>query len=282
MLRSFIDRYFIEPLWQHEGYNIFNTTVYAIIALASAYLIFLLLQKMKIRIDDEFIYSIIPFIFIGSTIRVITDSIDTGVAKGEMLLGFMQYILDSHIYDYGYLTASPGIYVVIGLLTLVCVVVFKLLGKEKYLKFVGITLFIPHFLILTPMMKNFAYVVLILVFALLGFSIGFYIFKGINPASLAVFSHSLDGAATFVILDFFNRYAGGKYFEQHVIPSLIGSAFGTMLPFFLIKVFFSTFAAYIIINSEESEEEKKYLLLLLVIFGLAPGIRDTMRLLVGA
>ena len=80
---------FIRPMDERTGYNAINTITYAAIALLAAYLLYKGLQRLKIKIDDSFVPSIIPFILFGSTLRV---------------------VVDANILPYSYLTTTPGIY----------------------------------------------------------------------------------------------------------------------------------------------------------------------------
>jgi uncharacterized membrane protein len=93
---------------------------------------------------------------------------------------------------------------------------------------------------------------------------------------------ALDGAATWVAIDWFGPASGKAYFEQHVISAAIGSAtpigFGL---FFLLKIFFSLAAVWIIRKEEMDENAKSLVLLVIAIIGFAPGIRDMLRILAG-
>ncbi|MEM4389455.1 MAG: DUF63 family protein [Candidatus Micrarchaeia archaeon] len=287
-LDEFIYRYYIQPIQQHTGYNPVNTLTYVVIALAAAYGIFLLLRHERIRIDRKFVLSIIPFILFGSTFRVLVDAVDTGVAathRGALGGLFGKIVVDSGIYNYGYLTVTPGIYVVVGLLTLASVLVFNKLGKGHALAHFGWALWLTQLALFLPLAKNHLYFALVLALAVGGTLLArpFLRHYGVKLplAELAVFSHALDGGATFVIIDIYNRLAGAAYFEQHVVGRWIGDVFGTMFAFYAIKVAFAT-AACVVLDREKDESEKMYILLLLVIFGLAPGVRDVLRLLAGA
>ena len=108
-MENFIYDYFIDPIWSYSGYNIVNTLTYAAIAILAVYLIYGVL-KNRIKIDKKFVCAILWFVLFGSTLRVVTDSIDSGVMQPITFIH--QLVLDSHIYDYGYLTVSPGVYIV--------------------------------------------------------------------------------------------------------------------------------------------------------------------------
>ncbi|MFZ5501279.1 MAG: DUF63 family protein, partial [Candidatus Micrarchaeota archaeon] len=107
-MEKFIYDYFVRPIWERSGYNIVNTAVYALIAIAAVYLIYRYM-KGRIMIDDRFMGGVLSFVLFGSTVRVVTDSIDGGVFQAVSPIH--QFMLDSHLWDYGYLTVSPGIYI---------------------------------------------------------------------------------------------------------------------------------------------------------------------------
>ena len=152
-MAGFIDDYFISPIWDKTGYNAVNTLVYAVIALGAAWLIYKGLKKEKIAIDDKFVLSIIPYILLGSTARVITDAVDTGVMQLSAGAGnpLASLVLNSHIYDYSYLTVTPGIYIVTGLLTLAAVFGFKRMRRPELIAPVGLMLWLSQLIILAPL-----------------------------------------------------------------------------------------------------------------------------------
>jgi uncharacterized membrane protein len=284
--------YFIRAIDEHSGYNAINTVTYALIALGAAYLILHVLKKSKVKIDEKFILYIIPLILFGSTMRVVTDaSGDSNVGipnklalNSSYLFGLYGKIASTHVYDYGYLTTTPGIYVIVGLLTFILTLVLQRIRKIKLLPKIGLVLFLIHFIILIPLMKNFSYAFLILVLAVTGSLLGVLVskFSGIKSnwmQNLLVFSHSLDGAATFVSIELFSEV---KYFEQHLLSNMISSVSGSMFFYYLIKVIFAIGVVILLEKSDDmSKEEKNYVYLLLIIFGLAPGVRDLLRLLCG-
>lgn len=285
---QFVEEYFVKPIYDRSGYNAVNTFVYACAALLAAFLFLKILKKEKVRIDEKFILRIIPFILLGSTVRVVTDATGESISTNQFLLnssyffGAYGFVGGLHIYDYGFLTTTPGIYVVIGLLTFLSIIFFNRMGRMDVLPLFALLLFLPHLILLLPLMKNWLHALLIITLASIGLLFGRFLLlkaklKPNLPHLLVVFSHSLDGAASYVAVELFN----GRYFEQHVLSAGLGALFGTMLAFYVVKVLFSTLAVYLIETSEEGREERNYMHLLLIIFGLAPGFRDTLRLLAG-
>ncbi len=300
---GFFEEYFIGPIWDRTGYNSVNTVVYSLLALIAAYLIYRILKKENIKIDQAFVLSIIPFVLLGSTVRSLVDAADRGAlsSHSDSFFGFLGFIYNTHIYDYGYLTVSPGIYVVIGLLTIASVLVANRLKRPMLAPAFGGILWAFHFILLFPMMNHITYGVFVIVLTAIAWAAGFLFFKkkGVRPfTSIVVAAHALDGAATYITIDIWNRFEplcrnfGHCYGEQHVVSDAIGQIgnflfgpgalfIGGFFLFYLVKVGFSAFAGYVV-EKDSRGQERDFIILLLVIFGLAPGIRDLLTLVMGA
>ena len=113
---NFIYDYFVNPIWDRTGYNVVNTAVYATIALVAIYALNQALRG-RVKMDEGFVRGVLCFVLFGSTMRVVTDSIDNGVFKP--VTPIHQMVLQSHLWDYGYLTVTPGIYVLTAALLLI-------------------------------------------------------------------------------------------------------------------------------------------------------------------
>jgi uncharacterized membrane protein len=95
---------------------------------------------------------------------------------------------------------------------------------------------------------------------------------------LLIFSQTLDGIATFIGVDFYG------YREKHVIPTYLISLCGTAIIILIFKLIMVFLVIYLI-------DMKKYLARyesvdvlgkgLLILVGLAPGIRDMLRISMG-
>lgn len=76
---DFIDKYFISPILMRESYNIYNTIVYAIIAIVALYLLSQYFQRRGIKmLDNDMFNSAIPYAITGGIIRAIVDLVDSG------------------------------------------------------------------------------------------------------------------------------------------------------------------------------------------------------------
>lgn len=290
---GFIKTYFTDYMWMHKGYNLVNTVTYALIAICALYLIYRLFKRTHVVVDKVFVLNVIPFILLGSTVRVVTDSIDTGVMQQYSSNPVYSFILNSHVYDYGYFTVTPGIYIVTTVLMLVSLYIFKLFKRENMFGIPALILWTIHFFILLPMAKNWVYAVLIIILTLSVYIAAKLVRKKYNLSEWTdymVIAQGLDGAATFVSIDIYNRFSEACtmfsrcYREQHVLSSYLGQH--TFFVFFVVKVTLALLAGfyltYVYRHKEINEQVLAYLALIVITIGLAPGIRDTLRLWVGA
>lgn len=289
---SIINEYFINPVVEHSGYNIVNTLAYAAIAIAAAYLIY---RWMKPKFTRQFVLYLIPFVLFGSTVRVLTDAIDTGVAQQHAadLFGLVGFAVNLGIYNYGPLTVTPGIYIATAVITLFSIFISERLHKPRLLPAIGLALWLPHLVLLMPMFQHWNFLAAIVVLVAASIVVIYPMLQRdrlLNRESLlAVGAHALDGSASFVAIEVFNRIApeclelGRCYFGQHVIERAMGDAlpYGTAV-FLLAKLLFALFAVHVIERQCKDRHERAFIYALIIIFGLAPGIRNALRLLIGA
>lgn len=276
-MQDFIQEHFITPIFARTGYNPINTVTYALIAILCLYAIWRFMRSKKYDFSSrEFLFALSAFVLFGSTCRVVTDLSDAG-AK-----------LDP-IFTYGYLTVTPGIYVVTAMLFLSALAVGRLLKSEWFAAACGLCLWLPCLFFLLPYAHNFSYAALSVVIAAAGSLLSFFLlgkFAGLKLAvheKLAIAGQAFDGAATFVVIDIFSKATGAGYFEQHVLSAGIGEAtplgFGL---FFAVKLALSTAIVYFVSKEGMGKSDKALVLLVVAIMGFAPGIRDVLRMLVGA
>lgn len=260
-ISDFFNEYFIKPIYNYEGYNIYNTLAYAIVAIISLYFIYKYFRKEKIDFDEHFFKSMVPFIFFGSIKRAITDATDANIARG---FPYEQF------YSYNIWNVTPGIYIVVASIFLFSYLLEKKLNIKNLSFFLGSFLAIFHFLLLFPFLKHFDRAVIIIFLASFCYALSSFIFKE-EIKKIAVFSQSLDGAATFVSIEFFG------YKEQHVLPNIIGETFGFQT-FFLLKFFLTVIILYLLDKESFDDQQKNVLIFSIVVMGLSPGLRDMLRL----
>lgn len=283
--------FFILPILQNGWFNPVNTAVYAIILIIAVFLVYKLLKKMHIKINLYFLIAILPFIFWGSTTRVLHDAAFVGALATPELNAFYS----SPVFP------TPGSYLITFLLALIVLLVSLAvqrfttgngLLKRKpgipYWKvmfvigavlcainiwFLPITDFMPLLLILT--ITGFWVLLFFAVYKVSG--AGWFrkqnithLFSPINQGILGV--HLFDAAATFTALSLYG------YFEQHVVPNLVIPVMGPV-SMFLLKIAVVLPVLWIIDRYGEPGNFNNFLKIIIIILGLAPGLRDTVRLM---
>ncbi|MDP3741858.1 MAG: DUF63 family protein [Candidatus Micrarchaeota archaeon] len=271
---QFITEYFVNPITHtdtYAPYNVVNTTVFAIIAIAAIYLIFKFLNSRGIKTDEKFYWAIIPYIFLGSIVRVLSD------AKV-----FPRGVEISGITFYPFIT--PQIYVVVFAVTIAALLLsrkFFLDNWQDVFFKTGAVLAFVSFLPLIFLFKNFVlFGGIIAIAGILFLLLHFSPLKTSAMEKGIILSQGFDGAATFVGVQF------GGYSEQHVVGNLIFDVFGGPWAFLVVKLLFAVAVVYVLRKESEkaaanANEEVAFVSLVITIFGLAPGLRDALRLLAG-
>ncbi|MFA5929681.1 MAG: DUF63 family protein [Candidatus Micrarchaeia archaeon] len=289
-----LEDYFISPIVERTGYNAINTLAYAAIAIGALYLIWKFMRGRKYDFSSPaFLYAVAAFVLFGSTCRVLTDLSDSGAVAGmavsaSPLAPLYAALHSSRIFDYGFLTVTPGIYLVTAALFLLSLAISWALRKGMFAAYAGFLLWLPIALLVLPFMSHWWYVLLVLAIAAAGALAAFFALERAGKLELSIYEklaiagQALDGAATFVVIDIFAKETGRDYFEQHVLSSGIGTAtpLGFFL-FFLVKVALAGLIIYFLRKEKMDKSDLALVLLVVAIMGFAPGIRDALRMLCG-
>ncbi len=95
---------------------------------------------------------------------------------------------------------------------------------------------------------------------------------------LLIFSHMFDATATWRGVSFYS------YGEKHVLPSfLMGVPYGPLL-FIVVKVLFAILFIYlldVVYKKDMGDDARNLIKLAIIVLGLAPGIRDAVRISLG-
>jgi len=293
-MEGVLQEYFVSPIFERSGYNAINTLAYAAIALIAIYAIWRLTKKYGFDFSGrDFLYGVGAFVLFGSTCRVLTDLSDAGafssMATANGALGPLYARLSGEgIFTYGYLTVTPGIYIVTAALFLLSIAIGAAMKNSRFPAFAGLALWLPCAILLLPFAEHFGFVLLGIAIAAIGSGIAAVALGKFGKMELdlhqklAIFGQALDGAATFVVIDVFSRQTGRVYFEQHVLSSGIGEAtpFGFLL-FFGVKVALASAIVYLLSKEKIGGSDRALVLIVVAIMGFAPGIRDLLRMLCG-
>ena len=254
MFKNFImDNFF----YLHPGYTTFNTIIFGLILGIIIMGIIKIFDKIN-KDPLDLIYPLIPIIIFGSTSRA---------------------LVDNHIYPRIHLLATPGIYIFIGIMTIILLILSTIIEKHVKIKYSAIiTIFgsiitIPNILLLifhginleVTILELALWIIISGMFVLLRNKINLLN----NRGNLEVLSaHIFDATSTFVAIDFFG------YYEQHVLPTFLINISETALIMYPLKIGVILLVLYIIDKQVDEKNTNHMLKLAIYILGLAPGIRN--------
>ncbi len=257
-LIEFIKTYFIAPILYDTGYNIYNTSIYALILVAAAWYIYKFLEWKKIKKDRYFVYSILPFVVFGSAFRVWEDA------------GLVQHWFfitpGSYIFTFALLVSAYGLSTLLK---------DKLkIDNWKTITSIGslLALFALSGLAINQG-NNLLWILSIFVGWVASIFLLEWKFKFGKDNASALSAHMLDASATFVGINL-------GYFEKHVLGDFFIGTFGAS-SFFLTKLAIVPIALWIISKYSEDKKQRNYLLFLVALLGLAPGLRSIFRIAMG-
>jgi uncharacterized membrane protein len=263
---AFLERYFIEPVMSSQGYNIYNTIIYAILFIAGLYLAVKLFKRIELRPGEELFWSLVPFVVLGGVVRA---------------LGQLTYVRGEGLLPPSFWFFTPGIYVLIASFALISLLVcFRLRGKEYQglMQLFGTAPTLIGLLYIFTQASNIRdFFIIILVSMLVGLVLygplkGFAQRLLTKPNALIIGGFVLDTTTTTIA----SAYLG--YVPEHVLTGIISSANPFLfLAFKLILIL----AALYYIESDSNENEKWILKLALLILGLPHGVHDSLQILMG-
>jgi len=249
-------------LYLHPGYTLLNTIVFGIILGIAVILVIKMFKYIK-KDPGDLLIPLIPFIFFGSSARA---------------------LVDNGIYPLVLWLVTPGIYVLTGFITISALLISVYVERKtdfdyRYLMFIiGAILCIP----------NIFYINHINLTALLEIMVSWGAVSSIfillrrkwdllkDKLNIsALLAHLFDAASTFVAVDFYG------YGEQHVLPNALTNLAGTAFIMFPLKIVVILAALYVIDEYIEDNTIKNMLKLAIFILGLAPGLRNSLSLIIG-
>jgi uncharacterized membrane protein len=280
-MADFFQDYFIAPILANGWFNPINTAVYSVILIVAVLLVFRMLRRMDVKIDNKFWLAIVPFIFWAGSTRVLHDAAFAG-----KLSPALNAFYSSNIFP------TPGSYIITFTLALVTLVIslgiqrFSGIPYWKSMLVIGITLTLFNFT-MVPILTLFPLWIIGGVsllwagiffawrpfLARFGGPLSDYYHKLLTKENQVILSaHFLDAMATVVALSLFG------YSEQHVVPRML---FPLMGPYamFILKAAVVPPALWAIDKYADDREFNKFLKIVVFILGLAPGVRNLIRLI---
>jgi uncharacterized membrane protein len=284
MISDFIYKYYIDPIRMGQPYNIVDTLTYALILVLGVYLLYrwmsqsTWLSDIGFKIDARFILATLPFVVLGGLLRVVQD---TGMITG----------------DFQFLLVTPLIYFVLFFFTISMLFLSRYLTLQGFTKnfltfytFAGIMSAFVVLLVLFAWGINYAHVDLFIlaIIPLMALTATFLVWACMryllrweyvtDPLYLIlIFGQLLDASATSYGIDL---HPSVRYIEQHVVGSGLIELTHTAFVMFPLKLVVLFPAIYImeLYRKEANPAFWHLVLLAMIVVGLAPGIRDMMRM----
>ena len=274
-IRQSIYAYYIHPITHDTGYNPVNTITWALLLVLCLFLTLKLLKKLEIEIDKTFIAALSPYIFVGASLRVMEDAELFSPPLSYMLITPLIYFLlffcciailtlsvklsRSKIRDYNYNVP----FCLVGVIWLFINLIILLEEEEIILPWVLFAVI------------GISGIILLVIYGIAAkFGVNFLTEK-LNVSVLA--AHLLDASSSYIGIDLLGY--SGKHVIEGIIVKYTGSAAG-MYPLklgILIPVLYLLETRF----DKKERELKNLVLLALLVIGLAPAVRNTLRMVLG-
>jgi uncharacterized membrane protein len=277
MISDFIYKYYIDPIRYGEPYNVVDTLTYALILVLSVWLVYRWLKHSGISLDGGFILATIPYVVLGGLLRVVED---TGMITSDLrvllitpLIFFVVFfiaagalVLSRYLEKKGVIPRFPPFYGGIGAgLSAAVALVLAWYG----LTYTTIDLLVLGSILLIAAATSLA------VMGLLQYVFRWE-FAGDPLYRVLIIGQMLDASATGYGIDL----GPIPYEEVHVVGSALIRWTGTAFSLFPLKLAVVIPAIYVLemYRREGNREFANLVLLAMITVGLAPGVRDMVRM----
>ena len=277
MISDFFYKYYIDPIRYGEPYNPVDTLTYALILVLSVYLVYRWLKRSGFTLDDHFILATLPYVVLGGLLRVVEDT-------GMITSGWRVLLI------------TPLIFFVVFFIAAGALLLSRFLEKRgvipRFLSFyggIGAGLSAAMALLLVWFGLTETTIDLVVLGSILllaaATSLGVMlllerIFRWEFAADplyrVLIVGQMLDASATGYGID----YGPIPYQEVHVVGSALIRWTGTAFSLFPLKLAVIIPAIYVLemYRREGNREFANLILLAMITVGLAPGVRDMVRM----
>jgi uncharacterized membrane protein len=241
-------------------YTIETTAILASVIVVLALVLYFILKKLKIKIDEKLAIGLVPWVVTAAFARVLEDA---------------------GLYPDTFFTTTPGIIVLFAVIVIPIFCIGKYIEDKKKFplwKTLAITGAIAA-IINAPLLRITNFYAAGMIFIIFAIILGVMMLvrrfvKTDNLSFWAIGAQMFDASATFVALTYFG------YSEQHVLPTFLIDFTGPWI-MFVVKLIVIIPIVYILDKYCDDKELRQFLLMAVMILGLAPGLRDTLRLASG-
>ncbi len=265
----------VDPMINQTGYNFYNTFLIASIVLIFYFLGYKLLKK-HIKIDKEFLNTLIIFTIIGAFLRILEEDY---IVFGELIKRSLNPL------EIGFYFYTPGLLILLVLLYLFFFLISYLIYKQKYfilLKKIGLIFLLFISIIVLINIVNWPIFFLSLIIICLIFYSLIKIFSKLIKTNqyyenkLLILSQTIDFSATLIGVYFFNGYL----YEEHFISRTIIEI--SPILFVILKLFLCFLFIYILdylyYSKTEKDQKIRYIKQIIIILGFLTGIRNLLTI----
>ena len=272
-ITAFLNKYIIDPILYDTGYNLVNTTLWAIVFVSGVFVLMNYFQKQKQAIDNKFIFALLPWILLGTILRVLKDLdvyttilLITPIIYAVIFSVCFPALVLSHYIEtktkipYWKSWFASGLVLALFFFSKI---IFFFENTPIFFVWLGVLSFFVAILWILRLITRHSF------------------FSKLNIATLL--AHLTDSTSTFIAMTFFS------FTEKHVLARVLIDSMETigltlnnsgawiMFPLKLIVV---GFALYVIDKEDITKQQKNFLKMIIILLGLAPGIRGLFQLLV--
>lgn len=272
-LAAFVQKYYIDPIIYDTSYNPVDTITWAIVLGLAIIGLLKLLGRLKISMDERLLLSTLPYILAGSSLRVIEDA--------NLVVAPWRYLL-----------ITPLIFFLVFFVTAAILIITRWIWGEQYHKKYAAIGFIwtgGNLAVLSTVGLVNAWVIPSVFLLGTAFTGGVIlcgrhlsdrslpVLKFLNGRfnQMIIYAHMLDASSTFIGVDWFD------YYEKHVVPTFFINLVGTAAIMYPLKLIVLLPVLYMIDRSMQEPSMRNLTRLALVTLGLAPAVRNTLRLALG-
>jgi len=254
-----------------NGYNLINTTVYVFIVFISYILFYKILKRYfpKVEIDEHFICSVLIFVLLGSTLRLLEQNYTSvWLVKSSwtpLELGF-------YFHTPGWLILLAVVFIFSFFISLW---LEKITGINYYKSLQGIGLFLSLPLLIYELFHiKHLFILGITIFVILSiyFLVQLIIRQKLLENKLVVLSQITDFSATLSGIFFF----GNLLYEQHPVSRVVIGFFPIIYP--IAKLLLALLFIWIVDKAIKDTEERVYIKLLIIVLGFLTGVRDILTI----
>jgi uncharacterized membrane protein len=265
---NWVYKYYVEPIIYDSGYNPVNTVTWAILLGICILGLIRIFKRLDLKMDEKLVLYTLPYVLAGSSLRVIEDAGLVTPPASYLLITPLIYFLVFFVTTASLILTRKilgenfhRVYATIGLLwTFVNLAALSTIGIQRPLVPVAV-LFLGTFL------TGIIYLLRVPLPQLNFLD---------NRYNLAIlYSHMLDASSTYIGVDWFG------YYEKHVVPTYLIDLTGTAAIMYPLKLLVLLPLLSIIDKYIEDKSLLNLTKLALIVLGLAPAIRNTLRLTLG-